>query len=123
MSEGKTITISLNAVKLFAHHGAYAEERERGNHFEIDLTVELPIPHAAESDLLDETIDYVSLVECIHLVSAEKHYSLLEAFAFDLANEVLELHPEVLKVTVEVRKLRPMIPHELESVGVKISLP
>lgn len=123
MPGSNTITITLNELRLFAHHGAYVEERERGNHFEIDLSVEIPIPRAAESDALEDTIDYVSLAECVHLVSSQKHYAVLEAFAFDLGTEVLELHPEVVRVTVEVRKLNPPMPHEIASVGVRVSLP
>jgi 7,8-dihydroneopterin aldolase/epimerase/oxygenase len=123
MSESTTIRIALNTLKLFAYHGAYAEERERGNHFEIDLAVEIPLPRAATSDSLEDTIDYVRLAECVHLVSSQKHYTVLEAFAHDLCKEVMELHPEVLRVTVEVRKLQPPMPHEVASVSVRMTLP
>jgi 7,8-dihydroneopterin aldolase/epimerase/oxygenase len=123
MSGSSTITIGLNALRLFAYHGAYPDERERGNQFEIDMSVEIPIPQAASTDRLEDTIDYVSLAECVHLVSSQKHYVVLEAFAHDLCREVLELHPEVLRVTVEVRKLDPPMPHELDSVSVRLSLP
>jgi dihydroneopterin aldolase len=123
MPNSENITIALRQIKLFAHHGAYPEERERGNDFEIDLEVELPRPVATITDSLDDTIDYVSLVECVHLVSSEKHYVVLEAFAYDLCKEVLDLHPEVVRVSVEVRKLHPPMPHRVESVGVKLTLP
>ncbi len=123
MSETNTIRIALNTLRLFAYHGAYAEERERGNQFEIDLSVEVPIPRAATTDALEDTIDYVSLAECVHLVSGQKHYAVLEAFAYDLCHEVLALHPEVRSVTVEVRKLQPPMPHEIGSVSVRMTLP
>jgi 7,8-dihydroneopterin aldolase/epimerase/oxygenase len=123
MPESKTITISLNGLRLFAHHGAYPLERERGNHFVIDLAVEIPLPRAARTDALDDTLDYVSLAECVHLVSSAKHYVVLEAFANDLCDEVMALHPEVSRVTVDVRKLDPPMPHEMHSVGVKLTKP
>ena len=123
MSEVPTITILLNGVRLFAHHGAYAEERERGNEFEIDLSVMIPRPDAATTDNLEDTVDYVSLMECIHLVSSNKHYTVLEAFVFDLCQEVLELHPEVISVTAEVKKLNPPMPHPLASVSIRMTLP
>ncbi|HYM19677.1 MAG TPA: dihydroneopterin aldolase [Candidatus Kapabacteria bacterium] len=123
MSSSENITITLSALKLFAHHGAYPEERERGNEFEIDLSVEMPKPIATITDDLEDTIDYVSLAECVHLVSSEKHYAVLEAFAYDVCKEVLELHPEVIRVTIEVKKLHPPMPHRVESVGVRLTLP
>lgn len=123
MSYSNTITLSLNSLRLFAHHGAYPEEQERGNHFQIDLSVEIPVPRAAMTDRLDDTIDYVGLAECIHLMSSQKHYSVLEAFAHDVCTEILELHPEVLRVSIEVKKLDPPMPHEIESVSVRLSMP
>ena len=123
MSESNSITITLNGLRLFAHHGAYPDERERGNQFEIDLSVEVAIPRAATTDVLADTIDYVSLAECVHLVSSQKQYAVLEAFVYDLCTEVLELHPEAIRVTAEIRKLEPPMPHQMASVGIRLTLP
>ena len=122
MPNANHITITLHTIKLFAHHGAYEEERLNGNHFEIDIAVDMRIPIGAESDKLADTLDYVSLVKTVARISKEKQYYLLEAFANDLCKMILQEQPTIDNVTVEVRKLHPQMPVEVESVGVLLTM-
>ncbi len=122
MSNANHITIRLNTIKLFAHHGAYEEERLNGNHFEIDIAVDMKIPIGAQSDKLEDTLDYVSLVKTVARISKEKQYYLLEAFANDICKMILQEQPTIDRVTVEVRKLHPPMELEVESVGVLLTI-
>ncbi len=122
MSNVNHITIKLRSIKLFAHHGAYEEERLSGNNFEIDIAVDMKIPIGAYSDKLEETLDYVSLVKTVIRVSAEKQYYLLEAFVTDICKMILQEQPTIDSVTIEVRKLHPPMQVEVESVGVLLTM-
>ena len=45
---------------------------------------------------------------------------LLEHLAATIARTVLDLDPRISGVTVAVRKLRPPVPHALDSSGVRV---
>ena len=122
MSNANHITIKLRSIKLFAHHGAYEEERLSGNNFEIDIAVDMKIPIGAFSDKLADTLNYVSIVKAVTRVSAEKQYYLLEAFVNDMCKMILQEQPTIDSVTIEVRKLHPRMEVEVESVGVLLTM-
>ena len=122
MPNVNNITIKLHSIKLFAHHGAYEEERLVGNNFEIDIAVDVKIPIGSHSDKLEDTLDYESLVKTVTRVSADKQYYLLEAFANDICKMILQEQPTIDSVTIEVRKLHPPMQVEVESVGVLLTM-
>ena len=50
--------ITLEGMEFFAFHGFYDEEQKIGNKYGIDLTINTDLRRAAESDNLDETVNY-----------------------------------------------------------------
>jgi dihydroneopterin aldolase len=111
--------IRLNAIKIFAYHGIYAEEIRDGNSFEIDLEIELP-EGKGNTDAITDTLDYTELYKAVIIVSESRRYNLLEAFASDICTKVLESFSEVLSVTVNVRKMNPPIGGDIKFVEVGI---
>ncbi len=116
------ITIKLYSIKLFAHHGAYEEERLIGNNFEIDIAVDIKMPVGSSNDNLEDTLDYVSLAKIVTRVSEVKQYYLIEAFANDICKMILHEQPTVDSVTIEVRKLNPPMSVEIESVAILLTM-
>lgn len=57
--------VSLAGLEFQAHHGVYAEERERGNTFVVDISIETDTSKAEISDQLEDTLDYVAVFEII----------------------------------------------------------
>ena len=114
--------ISLNAIKLFAHHGAYEDERLKGNYFEIDLSVMIALPPACETDLLEDTVDYTSIVDIVYRVSAIKQYVTIEALSFDICSSILERDSRIESVSIDLRKLKPPTEGDIESAGVSFTL-
>jgi dihydroneopterin aldolase len=53
-------------------------------------------------------------------VVRERSFLLLEALASAVADRILELDGRVERVAVAVRKLRPPIPEDVGSVGVRL---
>jgi dihydroneopterin aldolase len=116
------MVITLHSIKLFAHHGAYESERAHGNNFEIDLSVEIEMPPACESDLLEDTVDYTSIVDIIYRVSAAKQYVTIEAFAYDICNAILKRDSRIESVAIDLKKLKPPTEGDIESAGVSFIL-
>jgi len=99
--------------------GVLPEEVARRQPFEIDVDVECDLRAAAETDDLATTIDYGGLVADVEQLAIDGRYSLLERFAGDIANLVLDREmAESTRVTV--RKLRPPVPQDLASSGVTV---
>jgi dihydroneopterin aldolase len=98
------------------------EEQVRAQPFEVDLDVELDLSAAAASDALDDTLDYGALAGRVAEIVGDEHYALLERLAGRIAEEVLG-DERVSAVTVTVRKLRPPVPVDLATAGVRITRP
>ena len=81
---------------------------------------------AGQSDLLGDTVDYGAVTRVVMGVVAGEHAELLEYLAERIAAAVLDvaapIGPEV-KVTVSVRKVRPPVPVDMASAGVRITRP
>jgi dihydroneopterin aldolase len=110
--------IRVQSLSLFAHHGAYDEEREKGNHFEIDVDVLVPDGFGDRDDLAG-TLDYVNIFTLVTQCSAAQRYMLLERFCADICNGVFALDDAISEVIVRVRKLNPPAEPTVKSVEVE----
>ncbi|HUQ40626.1 MAG TPA: dihydroneopterin aldolase [Acidimicrobiales bacterium] len=112
--------IELRGLRAVGTHGVGADEQARAQPFEIDLDVTVDLRAAAASDDVADTVDYGSLAElAAGVVSGERH-ALLERLAERIADVVLA-DARVESVTVVVRKLRPPVPVDLDTAGVRIT--
>lgn len=114
--------IQLRGLRVVAICGALPEERLRPQPLELDLDVTAALSDAAASDALEDTIDYGALVAAVERVVADGQFFLLEALAARVADEVLA-DPRAEAVTVWVRKLRPPVPQQLDTAGVRLTRP
>ena len=113
--------IELRGIRVLGIHGVLAEERTRAQPFEVDLDLELDLGRAGDTDDLDDTVDYGDVVaRVIDVVAGARSYNLLETLAGVIASEAL-VDPRVTATTVAIRKLRPPLAAELDSVGVRIT--
>ena len=111
--------IELRGLRVVGTHGVLAEEQLRAQPFEVDLDVDLDLRAAGASDRLEDTIDYGAVAGLAAAVVSEEHHALLERVAQRIAERVLE-DPRVSGVTVTVRKLRPPVPVDLATSGVRV---
>jgi dihydroneopterin aldolase len=118
--------IELRGLRAVGAHGALPEERHRPQPFEVDIDIEADLRAAGQSDLLGDTVDYGAVTRVVMGVVAGEHAELLEYLAERIAAAVLDvaapIGPEV-KVTVSVRKVRPPVPVDMASAGVRITRP
>jgi dihydroneopterin aldolase len=106
------IVVEVEALEIFGKHGVENEERERGQAFLYDLRLE--VSDAAESDRLEDTVDYVAVAEVVKGVSDARSFNLLEALASAVADAIAERFP-VERVRVRVRK------REVEPAGLQVA--
>ncbi|MGI8776214.1 MAG: dihydroneopterin aldolase [Acidimicrobiales bacterium] len=113
--------IELRGLRVLGICGALAEERDRPQPLEIDLDVEADLSGPGRTDSLDDTVDYGAVARAAVRVATEERFTLLEALAERIAQEVGRTQALVTSVTVAVRKLRPPVPVELATAGVRIT--
>jgi dihydroneopterin aldolase len=103
-------------------HGVLPEERERLQPFEVDLDLELDLRPSGRSDALADTLDYGRVAETVAGIVSSTQSQLLEHLAEQLARALLDPAGGVAAeaVSVSVRKLRPPVPFDLASAGVRI---
>ncbi|HXY45306.1 MAG TPA: dihydroneopterin aldolase [Acidimicrobiales bacterium] len=114
-----TSNICIKGLRVLGHHGVLPEEQERAQPFEVDITIETHIAPAARTDDLSATVDYGLVIAAAVEIVETKRFALLEALASAIADDVLGRNG-VEGVTVEVRKLRPPVAADVDSVGVRL---
>ena len=100
--------IVLEGLEFHAFHGVYPHERESGNFFEVDIAVETDFSKAAATDELLGTVNYETLFKIVK-DEMEQPSKLLETVAEKVANDVLEVFPNVVSVEFRISKLNPPI--------------
>jgi dihydroneopterin aldolase len=100
--------VILEGMQLYGFHGANPEERESGQPYIVDLSVELDLKKPGASDRLEDTVNYAHLFRAVRAVVEGESKSLLEAVAQAIASNILAEFP-VAAVRVCLKKPRPPI--------------
>ena len=114
--------IELRGLRAVGTHGVLSEEQSRAQPFEVDLDLDADLHDAGHSDDLADTVDYGALAERVAAVVTDERHALLERLAERIAETALA-DARVRSVTVTVRKLRPPVPVDLASAGVRVVRP
>ena len=117
-----TDVIEVRGLRVVGTHGVLPEEQTRSQPFEVDLDVVADLRAAGQSDDLGDTLDYGALVEMVAKVVSGERFQLLERLAERIAEVVLG-DARATSVTVSVRKLRPPVPVDVATAGVRITRP
>ncbi len=112
--------IELRGLRLSAICGVLPEERDRPQPLELDLDLWADLSAAGRSDDLADTVDYGAVCDIVEQVCAGGRPQLLEHLAELIATAVLDLDPRITRASVAVRKLRPPVPQQLATSGVRL---
>jgi dihydroneopterin aldolase len=112
--------IELRGLRVLGICGVLPHEQEHPQPLEVDLDVDVDLSVAGSSDELDDTLDYGAICGVVERVVANERFALLERLATRITDVVLA-DDRVRAVTVSVRKLRPPVPQQLATSGVRIT--
>ena len=112
--------IRLKNIPIYAFHGAYAHEQEFGTRFEVDVEIEADLSNAAKSDSLHDTIDYAKVHELILKASQSERYTLLEAWATNLAEKIESQFPLTEQCIIRIRKPGGSVKGLLDAIEVEL---
>ncbi len=113
------VSIEINGLSLYTHHGVSAAEREIGQRLLIDLKLEVGEVDATVTDLVEDTVDYGEVCNVVALVAQQRSYKTLERLATAIADRLLGDFP-LEAVEVKCTKPEPPIALPVEDVGVTV---
>ena len=112
--------IIIEGLRIYAHHGVYREENEKGQNFYLNAVLETDTRMACILDDLSLSTNYGEVCTFLDRFVKSNTYRLIETVAERAAQELLLQFPLVRRVTLEVCKPEAPIPLPFESVSVKI---
>jgi dihydroneopterin aldolase len=122
--------IELRGLRVLARVGVLPIEREQDQPLDIDLDLVVDLAAAGASDDLADTVDYGAVCDAVQRAvgsgggsgvgSGGGHVALLERLAEVVAQAVLGIDQRIVGVDLAIRKLRPPVPYDLASSGVRI---
>lgn len=113
--------IYIKNLTLRAHHGVLQEEKEKGQNFVIDITVEADLKKARESDKLSDTVNYAEMIGTVSAVFMTEKNDLIEHAAERVADAILKKYEMVKCVTILLKKPEAPINADFSYVAVEIT--
>lgn len=113
--------IIIENLKVYAYHGVYKEENEKGQNFYVNAILYTDMRKAGREDNREMTTSYGDVCQFIHQFISGNLFKLIETVAERTAEAVLSHFPLLEGITLEVRKPEAPIEQEFESVSVKIT--
>jgi dihydroneopterin aldolase len=80
------VIVELRGLRVFGRHGVHPHERENGQDFLFD--VDLEVGERGASDRFEDAVDYVAVARAVSEISSAHTYSLIEALAVAVADEL-----------------------------------
>ncbi len=107
--QSMTDCLHIHGIRVYGYTGLFPEERALGQWYEVDLTVWMDLSPAGASDRIEDTFNYVNVVQRIQHHIKTKDYALIERLAATIAELVLE-DERLEQVRVRLFKVSPPIP-------------
>lgn len=112
--------IRIENLEVYAYHGVFPEENEKGQPFFVNATLYTDTRAAGLADELTLSTHYGEVSHFITKWMQEHTYKLIETVAENVAREVLLQYPLVRALDLEIRKPEAPIGLPFESVSVRI---
>ncbi|MFD7500021.1 dihydroneopterin aldolase [Streptomyces sp. NPDC059850] len=112
--------VALRGLRARGHHGVFAQEREEGQTFVVDLVLGLDTRPAAADDDLTKTVHYGVVAEEVVAVVRGEPVELIETLAERIADTCLK-HDVVREVEVVVHKPQAPITVPFDDVTITIT--
>jgi len=95
--------IVIKNAPFWCSIGIREEEREKKQEIILDVELYTSVIKAAETDHVDDTIDYTEVYDHIRKEIEKKHYNLIETLAESVAQRIISTF-HISRVSVRVKK-------------------
>lgn len=112
--------IKIEGLEVYAYHGVYKEEKEKGQFFYVNAKLYTDTRKAGMNDDLNSSTNYGTVCEFIYSFMREYTYDLIETVAEQLAQALLLKFKLVKSILLEIKKPNAPIEKEFNYVSVEI---
>lgn len=113
--------IMIKGLRIFAYHGVNPSEKESGQPFVLDVTLQLSLLKPGQTDDLNDTVNYSAVIKTIRNTMILEKNDLIERAAERVAEDLLREFPTIIEVNVSLKKPRAPIAADFDYVAVEIS--
>ncbi len=113
--------VLVSGIRFHAFHGLTKLERQIGVRHRIDVAMTTEIGRPAETDRIEDAIDYREVHDLVVSIGRNNSFHLIETLAVRIARELLAKFP-CEQVELTVRKETPVLDGVVDSVGVQVTL-
>lgn len=120
MANNSLGTIEIENMQFFAYHGCFEQEKVVGNNFRVDLWLNTDCSKAAETDDINDALDYQ---HAYNLVKDEMRIpsNLLEHVCRRILDALYaSFGNQILSAKVKVSKMTPPMGGQIENVSVTL---
>lgn len=100
--------VKLEGMEFYAYHGYYDEEQKMGNKYNVELAIGMDFQEAADTDKLQNTVNYESLYRMVEK-EMKVPSRLLEHVAQRISSLIIRTFPEVEWAEITLSKFNPPI--------------
>jgi 7,8-dihydroneopterin aldolase/epimerase/oxygenase len=101
--------IQLTGIRCYGYTGYLQEERVLGQWFEVDLRMGVDLAPAGQSDAIEDTLDYRSVIAAVKEIISTTKFALIEKLAEKILTTVLDFD-KVQQVELKLHKPSAPIP-------------
>lgn len=112
--------IHLTGIRCYGYTGYLPEEQVLGQWFEVDVTLGLELSTAGNSDAIEDTLDYRSLISTVQQIVKTSRFALVERLATVVAESLLATDA-VAQAQVRLTKCAPPIPDFTGKITIEIT--
>ena len=91
--------IKIENLKVFAFHGVYSSEKDKGQNFYVNAT--LYTDFSEVGDKIEKSTDYSEVCNTIKETMTSRNYDLIETVAEKVANAILINFPRIPYLILE----------------------
>lgn len=112
--------IYIRGLRTYGYHGVNDYEKRKGQPFELDITLYLPLERPCRSDQVEDTLSYSDACKTILRVMGEEKYDLLERVAYRVIEQLFAEYSALHGVKVLLKKPRAPIGADFQDVAVEL---
>ena len=106
-------------MEFFAFHGCFREEQIIGTKFIVDLAIEADTSLPEKNDHLRDTVDYVSLYQCVKQEMEQKSH-LLEHVGRRIIDALCLRFPAIDAIELKIAKINPPMGGKMHQVSFRL---
>lgn len=118
-----SLTIEVKGIKAYGRHGVYNQEKKEEQLFLVDVKAILKDTKKAtgniEEDLLEETINYETIVRTVIELVKEESFNLIETLALKIVDSLK--NPKLQEILVTVHKPNTILNQSTDDISVTAS--